>query len=505
MTGLTIRIAAALAMLASGAAAHAQMIAKLETVEGVVAIQKKIGRSTVAARGTELSMGDIVSTAKNSTALLVFTDQSQIAVRPESRLVVSDYNYKQAEPQADGMVVNLLKGGMRTLTGVIGKRGNEDAYRVAAAGQTMGVRAVDFIARVCDNDCGPEIRGRESVQPPSVTSASGSVARIGMINGNVTATLAGAARTLDLNKPVFVGDILQSGESSAALVVFADATQFLLKQRTKATITAFNYDRERVDQNRVALNMESGGGRLTTGATGKLHPAGVQVIAPQAVIGVRGTQFDFACAATGAHAQEGTGTGTTTTCSGGFYVHVKEGRISLRAGGEDREFTAGQSGYVPRAGDAPVRLAAAPRFVTETPLSTDAAATTGSGQLQPEGLGSGDSSTSGDAASGGRSSSGGGANPSGVAASATASGGAATTGGGTAGTAAAFRGLLISANEGEVVLTRESEQFVITRGEAGVLGSGGTATAVRLSAAPAFLDADPFLNRVKFLDSSCFD
>ena len=471
------------ALLLGGPLAEAQMIAKVETVDGVLAIQKRAGGSTLANAGTELAAGDIVATMKNSTALLVFTDQSQIAMRPDSRLVVSQYAYRQSEPEADGMVVNLLKGGVRTLTGIIGKRGNPDAYKVAAVGSTVGVRGADFIARVCDNDCGPEARGREAARA-TPASASGSVGKVTTMTGNVTATRAGATRALEAQKPVFEGDLVASADASSALIVFNDNTQFMLKKNTRATITAFQYDRNRVEQNKVTLEMSSGSVQYSSGATAKIRPEGVQIVSPQATIGIRGTGFTMACTQTNAHAGQGGGEAGTTVCDAGFYLHTTEGKVSVRTGTEEREFSSGQTAYVARPGESAVRLQSTPSFMVSAPLpKVDAS--------QAESVGAQTSQSAGQS----------GAEPASARGTASPPG---TAAGESTPSAPPARGLFIAANDGQVVLTSSGGgEVVVARGETGFMSSM-TAPAM-LPASPAFIDRDPFLATAKFLDSSCFE
>jgi hypothetical protein len=42
--------------------------------------------------------------------------------------------------------MSLLKGGLRAVTGLVGKRGNLDAYRVTTTTATIGIRGTDFTA-----------------------------------------------------------------------------------------------------------------------------------------------------------------------------------------------------------------------------------------------------------------------------------------------------------------------------------------------------------------------
>jgi hypothetical protein len=66
--------------------------------------------------------GDTVESGPRGVAQIVFPDSSMLYVKPGSRIQIEQYLYNKANPESDGVVVNLLKGGLRALTGAIGKR-----------------------------------------------------------------------------------------------------------------------------------------------------------------------------------------------------------------------------------------------------------------------------------------------------------------------------------------------------------------------------------------------
>jgi hypothetical protein len=55
--------------------------------------------------------------------------------------------------------MNLVKGGMRALTGEIGKRGSPESYRVKTQAATIGIRGTVYEVRVCNNNCGDQPNG----------------------------------------------------------------------------------------------------------------------------------------------------------------------------------------------------------------------------------------------------------------------------------------------------------------------------------------------------------
>ena len=142
-------------LMGIGLAAQAQTaaVANATSVEGTAYVTRADGRQTILARGSALGVGDALSTTRNSTVRLRFTDGGETAVRPDSRMTVQAYSYARDDPQADNLVIGLLKGGLRAITGSIGKRGNIDAYKLTINTATIGIRGTDYTARLCNGDC----------------------------------------------------------------------------------------------------------------------------------------------------------------------------------------------------------------------------------------------------------------------------------------------------------------------------------------------------------------
>lgn len=134
-----------------GAAADA---ARIMHTAGTVGIQAGDGTVRLASQNSGVRVGDTVSTEKNSVARLEFKDGAQITLRPESSYHVESYYYEPSEPQKDNFVSNLVKGGMRAITGLVSKRGNKNAYRNDTQVATMGVRGTRYGLRLCETRAG---------------------------------------------------------------------------------------------------------------------------------------------------------------------------------------------------------------------------------------------------------------------------------------------------------------------------------------------------------------
>jgi hypothetical protein len=132
--------------------AYAEDAARITHTAGTVGIQSKDGAVRLASINTGVNAGDTVTTEKNSVVRLQFKDGAQITLRPETSYRVDSYNFDQNEPKKDGFVSSLLKGGMRAITGLVGKRGNKDAYKSDVKVATMGIRGTRYGVRLCETE-----------------------------------------------------------------------------------------------------------------------------------------------------------------------------------------------------------------------------------------------------------------------------------------------------------------------------------------------------------------
>jgi len=140
---------------------------------GTVSAQKPDGKVRVLAKDSVLMPGEIVLTEKGSSVRLRFGDDSMVTLRPGSRLVIENFSYDAAKPASDSLVLNLVKGGMRAVSGAVGKRGDQDAYRARTHAGTIGIRGTDYALMQCvdqDDACSglnipPELNASHDTLP----------------------------------------------------------------------------------------------------------------------------------------------------------------------------------------------------------------------------------------------------------------------------------------------------------------------------------------------------
>lgn len=113
-------------------------------LSGTLSAQKPDGTVRILGRDSSVAAGDTLSTEKDSYALVKFTDGSTLTIKPNTQLKIDGYAFEEKAPEKDNMVFSLIKGGLRALTGLVGKRGNQDAYRLNTATATIGIRGTFF-------------------------------------------------------------------------------------------------------------------------------------------------------------------------------------------------------------------------------------------------------------------------------------------------------------------------------------------------------------------------
>ncbi len=103
------------------------------------------GAAVVAlAKGRDVESGDAIITGPTGRAQLKFSDGGIVSLQPDSQFAITKYVDANDGAQ-DSFLVNFARGGMRAITGLIGKR-NRDNYKVQTSTATVGIRGTGFSA-----------------------------------------------------------------------------------------------------------------------------------------------------------------------------------------------------------------------------------------------------------------------------------------------------------------------------------------------------------------------
>ncbi len=130
-------------------------------LSGTLIAKRADGSVKLFSTKSEVQEGDTLTTEQDTYARIKFADGAEVVLRPGSQLKVANYAYDEAKPQSDNIVLNLLKGGLRAVTGIVGKRSRE-AVNYSTATATIGIRGTHFGALICQNDCAgvPTVTGK---------------------------------------------------------------------------------------------------------------------------------------------------------------------------------------------------------------------------------------------------------------------------------------------------------------------------------------------------------
>lgn len=101
--------------------------------------------------GGPLYEGDVLNTGLSSFAVLAFRDKSRITLKSRSTFEIKKHYYKPEEPGASAALMSLIKGGLRAVSGLIGKK-NKNAYQMRTPVATIGIRGTGYDLQ-CEGDC----------------------------------------------------------------------------------------------------------------------------------------------------------------------------------------------------------------------------------------------------------------------------------------------------------------------------------------------------------------
>ena len=133
LSGFVLLVSLCTSTLANGAGTVTHL-------SGTLSVQRADGGVRILSQKSEVNPGDVLTTQRDSYAQINFKDGSSLTMRPNTQIKIEEYNFVQARPQEDNTFLRLIKGGLRTVTGLVGKRGNQDAYKIGTSTATIGIR-----------------------------------------------------------------------------------------------------------------------------------------------------------------------------------------------------------------------------------------------------------------------------------------------------------------------------------------------------------------------------
>src|SRR5882762_1735437 len=132
-------------LAAMGGAVSAQSgdAGKFLSVVGDVRVISRDGAPRAAQREAEFREGESIITGAGALAQLRMFDGALMSVRGDTEIKLERFSYAGEQDRNASFLMSVFKGGLRTITGVIGRQ-NRERYRITTATVTIGVRGTDF-------------------------------------------------------------------------------------------------------------------------------------------------------------------------------------------------------------------------------------------------------------------------------------------------------------------------------------------------------------------------
>jgi FecR-like protein len=114
-------------------------------VSGNVTGQVGAGRPVKVEKGQTLVNNATITTSPQSYAVLKFEDGTSVLLRENTSFQIQNYTYDPKVPEDASAIFNLVRGGMRMITGQVTSQ-NRDTLKVATPLVTMAIRGTEFVA-----------------------------------------------------------------------------------------------------------------------------------------------------------------------------------------------------------------------------------------------------------------------------------------------------------------------------------------------------------------------
>jgi hypothetical protein len=226
----------------------------VDSASGEATVASPGGQPRALAKGDRVQEGDTIATGANGAVLITTDDSGVLAVRPRSRLTIEAY--KVNGNAQDSVVLSLLRGSLRSITGWISKTAPKN-YKITTATATVGIRGTDH-----------EVALGEGAQAKADAATEDDSGTWNQVTEGAT-TLATSAGALDqqAGTPSAIGRVKSA--NAAPLQAIAPATLFK-PQLQDARTTELKKDAQTNQQQRLDTRKQqvsAAGGSTAQGNT----------------------------------------------------------------------------------------------------------------------------------------------------------------------------------------------------------------------------------------------
>ena len=147
------------ALLFSSNAMSTNHIGRVIHTNGGLAATNNDGAVRILKRGSNIKEGDVVNTDATSKSQLRMIDGALIVLRQNTKMQFEEYRYNEKNKSTGSSIFSLLRGGFKTLSGLIGKY-NKKNYKVKTHLTTIGIRGTNYGVTLCEqNECRDSANG----------------------------------------------------------------------------------------------------------------------------------------------------------------------------------------------------------------------------------------------------------------------------------------------------------------------------------------------------------
>jgi len=131
--------------------AKPRAVGRVAFMRGQMAARNLDGHERKVRRGEPIYEGDTLVSGKNSFGVIAFRDKSRVTMQPRSQFLVEKFKLNIEKPQESVALMSLLRGGLRAVSGQIGKL-NRSGYRMRTPVATIGIRGTGYDLQ-CQGSC----------------------------------------------------------------------------------------------------------------------------------------------------------------------------------------------------------------------------------------------------------------------------------------------------------------------------------------------------------------
>lgn len=130
----------------------ADEVGKITHLSGVLTAERVDGTPKILSINSSVFEGDVLRTEEDTYARIKLIDNAEVVLRPETEFHLNQHQYQPEKPEQNISSMDLVKGGMRVVTGLIGKN-NHDAVKIGTPTATIGIRGTHFGLLFCQDNC----------------------------------------------------------------------------------------------------------------------------------------------------------------------------------------------------------------------------------------------------------------------------------------------------------------------------------------------------------------